>query len=141
MTFSSRAERSEFWWWALFVWLAQLALGMVDYVLFGTVETGAGSFAASTDTPVLSGLFGLATLLPSISVAVRRLHDTDRSGWWYWIVLIPLIGIIVLIVFWATKGTGGPNRFGQDPLNPGAGGGGYGGEGLTASSIPSVPRD
>jgi uncharacterized membrane protein YhaH (DUF805 family) len=82
--------------------------------------------------------------MPSLSAMVRRLHDTDRSGWWYWLALVPLIGIIILIVWWATEGTRGPNRFGDDPLNPGAGGGGYGaygGEGLTASSVPKVPRD
>ena len=141
VTFSGRAQRSEFWWWTLFTWVTSMVLSGVDSVLFGTVTTYDGGFEASTNTPILSGFFSLAILLPSISVAVRRLHDTDRSGWWYWIVLIPLIGIIVLIVFWATKGTGGPNRFGDDPLNPGAGGGRYGGEGLTASSIPSVPRD
>jgi uncharacterized membrane protein YhaH (DUF805 family) len=54
--------------------------------------------------------------LPSISVTVRRLHDTDHSGWWWWIGLIPLVGIIVLIVWWATPGTRGPNKYGEDPL-------------------------
>jgi uncharacterized membrane protein YhaH (DUF805 family) len=83
-------------------------------------------------------------LLPYISVAVRRLHDTDRTGWWWWLSLIPIVGWIILIIWYATQGTRGPNRFGDDPLNPGAGDGGYGaygGEGLTASSVPSVPRD
>ncbi|MEZ5721702.1 MAG: DUF805 domain-containing protein [Paracoccaceae bacterium] len=142
VTFSGRAARSEFWWWMLFVWLVQIGLSIVDSVLFGTVETGDGSFSASTNTPILSSIFSLAVFLPTISVTVRRLHDTDRSGWWYWLALIPLIGIIVLIVWWANKGTDGPNRFGDDPLNPGAGGGTrYGGAGLTASSIPTVPRD
>lgn len=145
VTFSGRAARSEFWWWMLFVWLVQIGLSIVDSILFGTVTTGEGSVSASTDTPILSTIFSLAVLLPTISVIVRRLHDTDRTGWWYWLALVPLVGIIILIVWWATKGTDGPNRFGPDPLNPGAGGGGggygYGGEGLTASSIPSVPRD
>lgn len=144
VTFSGRAARSEFWWWVLFVWLVQIGLGIVDSVLFGTVETGNGSFSASTETPILSWIFSLAVFLPTISVTVRRLHDTDRSGWWYWLALIPLVGIIILIVWWATKGTDGPNRFGDDPLNPGAGAGGYGahvGEGLTASSVPNVSRD
>jgi uncharacterized membrane protein YhaH (DUF805 family) len=139
VTFSGRAQRSEFWWWALFVWVTQIVLSIIDSILFGTVETGPGSFSSSTDTPILSGIFSLAVLLPTISVTVRRLHDTDRTGWWYWLALIPLVGIIILIVWWATKGTDGPNRFGDDPLNPGAGGG-YSGQGLTASSIPNVPR-
>lgn len=144
VTFSGRAQRSEFWWWVLFTWITSMVLGGVDSFLFGTVTAYDGGFEASTNTPILSGIFSLAIFLPTISVTVRRLHDTDRSGWWYWIVLIPLIGIIVLIVFWATEGTRGPNRFGDDPLNPGAGDGGYGahgGAGLTASSVPTVPRD
>ncbi len=138
VTFSGRAQRSEFWWWALFVWVTQLVLSFVDSALFGTVTTTEAGFEASTNTPVLTGLFSLAVFLPTISVTVRRLHDTDRSGWWYWLALVPLIGIIVLIVWWATKGTDGPNRYGEDPLNPGASGG-YG-AGLTASSVPNVPR-
>lgn len=140
VTFSGRAPRSEFWWWALFVFAANIVLNIVDIALFGTTQTAPGSISGETNTPIFSGLFGLATLLPSISVAVRRLHDTNRSGWWYWIALIPLIGIIVLIVFWATEGTRGRNTYGDDPLNPGGGGGmGYD-EGLTASSVPKVPR-
>ncbi|MHA6266055.1 DUF805 domain-containing protein [uncultured Aliiroseovarius sp.] len=141
VTFQGRAQRSEFWWFVLFVFAGQLLLGMVDSVLFGTVTTYDGGFEAQTNTPVLSGLFGLATFLPSISVAVRRLHDTDRSGWWYWLFLIPLVGFIILVVWFAGKGTHGPNRFGNDPL----GGEGYGGDGggdadgdFAASSIPRV---
>lgn len=141
VTFSGRASRSEFWWWVLFTFVTSIGLSIVDSMLFGTVTSGDGSFSASTNTPILSGIFSLAVLLPGISVIVRRLHDTDRTGWWYWIGLIPLIGFIVLIVFWATEGTRGQNRFGDDPLNPGSGTAGYGGEGLTASSIPPVQRD
>jgi uncharacterized membrane protein YhaH (DUF805 family) len=59
-------------------------------------------------------LFGLATLLPGLAVSVRRLHDTNRSGWWILLWFIPLIGIIVLIVWWVQQGTPGPNRFGPD---------------------------
>ncbi|HHB81462.1 MAG TPA: DUF805 domain-containing protein, partial [Aliiroseovarius sp.] len=84
------------------------------------------------------GLFMLATFLPNISVMVRRLHDTDRSGWWYWIVLVPLIGFILLIVWFASKGTTGDNRFGPDPL--GGQGGFGGGDDYRRSDIPSVPR-
>lgn len=64
----------------------------------------------------MSAIWSLANLLPSLAVGVRRLHDTDRSGWWLLIGLIPLIGFIVLIVFFATKGTTGPNQFGEDPI-------------------------
>ncbi len=86
---------------------------------------------------VLGGIFGLIMFLPSISVAVRRLHDTDRSGWWWWLWLIPLIGWIILIIWYATVGTDGPNRFGPDPLE-GASGGDE--EFAHRSSIPSVAR-
>jgi uncharacterized membrane protein YhaH (DUF805 family) len=57
----------------------------------------------------------LAVLLPGIAVSIRRLHDTDRSGWWLLIVLVPLVGAILLIVWYCTEGTRGPNRFGADP--------------------------
>jgi len=57
----------------------------------------------------------LAIMLPYISVAVRRLHDIGRSGWWYWIALIPLVGFILLIVWFARKGDSGPNQFGPEP--------------------------
>ena len=142
VTFSGRAQRSEFWWFFLFTFVGNFVLSIVDSTLFGTVTTGPGSFEAHTNTPILSGLFGLACLLPSISVAVRRLHDTDRSGWWWWLWLVPLIGIIVLIVWWASKGTNGANKYGQDPM----GGSGYGGganydEPNSPSSIPTVSND
>jgi uncharacterized membrane protein YhaH (DUF805 family) len=65
-------------------------------------------------------LFGLAVLIPSIAVGARRLHDTDRSGWWLLIALIPFIGAIVLLVFFVLPGTQGTNRFGPDPYGGGA---------------------
>lgn len=79
--FSGRATRSEYWWFVLFIILASLGISMIS--------------------DVLGGIFGLATLLPSIAAATRRLHDTNRSGWWQLICLVPLIGWIVLIVFLA----------------------------------------
>ncbi len=139
VTFSGRAQRSEFWWWILLVFSISIILAAVDSFLFGTTVRTEYGFEASTNTPIFSGIFGLVTLLPTISVAVRRLHDLDKSGWWYWIALIPLIGGIILIVWFAMEGTRGANRYGPDPL--GGSGGGAGGEGLTASSVPNVPRD
>ena len=79
--FSGRATRPEYWWFFLFLVLASLVLSMIS--------------------PVLSGLFSLGMLLPSIAVATRRLHDTNRSGWWQLLVLLPLVGFIVLLVFLA----------------------------------------
>lgn len=141
VTFSGRAARSEYWWFMLFVFAGNIVLSIVDSTLFGTTVVTDTGFSASTDTPVLSGLFGLATILPGISVAVRRLHDIDKSGWWYWIILVPLIGFILLIVWFATGGTRGPNRFGADPLGAGGGGLASGGADLSPSNIPTVPRD
>jgi len=102
--FSGRASRSEFWYWILFTVLVSIAATIIDLVVL------------SSDTSVLSTIWSLATFLPSLAIGVRRLHDTDRSGWWWLIAFIPLIGIIVLIVFWCFEGTRGSNRFGPDPL-------------------------
>jgi uncharacterized membrane protein YhaH (DUF805 family) len=101
VTFSGRAIRSEYWYWALFTVLGELAAGVIDTIL---------------DINAVNPLFALATLLPSIAVGVRRLHDTDRSGWWLLLGLIPLIGTIILIVWFCYRGTVGSNRFGRDPL-------------------------
>lgn len=133
VTFSGRATRSEFWWFVLFAWGGSILLSVVDSFVFGTTVVTDNGFEASTNTPIFSTIFSLATLLPGISVAVRRLHDLNRSGWWYWIVLVPLVGAILLIVWFATGGTRGANRFGEDPFETG------GSDGLT-SSVPNVPR-
>lgn len=89
--FNGRASRPEFWWWILFIFL--------------------GSLILSIFSEMLSGLFSLATLLPSIAVTARRLHDTDRSGWWQLIGFIPLIGLIIMII-WCVQEPKEPNRFG-----------------------------
>jgi uncharacterized membrane protein YhaH (DUF805 family) len=105
-TFSGRARRAEYWWWTLAYILASIVLSIIDAMIVGA--SGGGG--------ILSVIFGLAVLVPSIAVATRRLHDIDRSGWWQLIVLVPLIGAIVLIVWYCKTGTAGPNRFGEDPL-------------------------
>jgi uncharacterized membrane protein YhaH (DUF805 family) len=100
--FQGRAPRSEFWWFALFYFLLSLVVGIVG---------------AASDT--LGGLLNLVVslglLLPSLAVSIRRLHDTDRTGWWILLYLLPVIGTIVLIIFFIQRGTDGPNRFGPDP--------------------------
>jgi uncharacterized membrane protein YhaH (DUF805 family) len=73
------------------------------------IDAAIGSFG------VISGIAGLALLLPGLSVAIRRLHDTDHSGWWVLIGLIPLIGFIVLLVFYLREGDAGENRYGPAP--------------------------
>ena len=105
VTFSGRARRAEYWWFILATILVSIVLGVID----GLLGLG-GEFG------LLSNIWSLAVFLPSLAAGARRLHDTDRSGWWMLISFLPLIGLIVLIVFFAQKGTDGPNRFGADPL-------------------------
>ena len=88
--FDGRASRSEFWWWFLFTFLASAATGIVSQSL--------------------SALFSLGVMLPSLAVGARRLHDTNRSGWFLLLWFIPLIGWIILIV-WAVQESIEPNRF------------------------------
>ena len=123
--FSGRACRKEYWHFVLFLIICLIVLSVIETMLgLGTterwaesVEPGFGySAGAAHNGGPLMGLFALATLIPSLAVGVRRLHDTDRSGWWLLIGLIPLVGAIVLLVFYVEKGTVGPNRFGEDPL-------------------------
>ena len=129
-TFSGRAARSEFWWF----WLASILLSLA----FGLMGWITGAIAAFE---TMDNLVSLAILIPTMAVTCRRLHDTDRSGWWQitpavpavlgvllfgpsgttlaWIlIVVALIVAIILIVWLATIGTPGPNRFGNDPLKP-----------------------
>jgi uncharacterized membrane protein YhaH (DUF805 family) len=106
--FTGRARRAEYWWFILFYCLLIGALSVADLMML----------SARTGGSVLSGLASLALFLPSLAVAVRRLHDTDRTGWWVLIGLVPLIGWIIYLVFMCQRGTEGPNRFGADPLGP-----------------------
>ena len=108
VTISGRARRAEYWWWILFIVLGSIGATVIDAVLFGVdPEEGNG---------LLAILFSLGTLLPTICVGGRRLHDHDMSAWWLLLGLIPLIGGLVLIVLFIMKGTEGSNRFGPDPL-------------------------
>jgi uncharacterized membrane protein YhaH (DUF805 family) len=106
-TFDGRARRSEYWYFVLFYILILFALTLVDS-LVGTLneEAGIGLF---------SGLFALGTMVPGLAVTVRRLHDTNRSGWWVLIGIIPIIGDIALLVFAAQDSQPGANRFGPNP--------------------------
>lgn len=99
--FSGRAQRTEFWMFCLFNIIIAIGLGIVEGIL--------GSPA------ILSSLYSLAVLIPGIAVTVRRLHDTDRTGWWVLIGLIPMIGALVLLVFAVLDSNPGENRFGPNP--------------------------
>ncbi|BCA58848.1 DUF805 domain-containing protein [Sphingomonas sp. HMP6] len=151
--FSGRSRRKEYWMWILFLILANIVLSILDAVLGlgGSATTttssapGAMGAAGNLSGGLLSGVFSLAVLVPNITVAVRRLHDTDRSGWWILLPIVPLVlafggvfagaaaasvssmmfagvaflGVFIsgllLLVWYCTEGTRGPNRFGDDP--------------------------
>ncbi len=106
-TFSGRARRKEYWHYVLFYVLIYVALLIVDAVT--------GTFSMESELGFFSGVFALGTLLPSMAVAVRRLHDTDRSGWWLLLGVIPLVGAVVLLYFTIQEGDSGSNTFGADP--------------------------
>ncbi len=105
--FSGRSRRMEYWFFVLFNLIVAIVLALIDMLI--------GTFSAVQNIGLLSGIYGLAVLIPSLAVTVRRLHDIDRTGWWILINLIPLIGSIVLLVFSLLPGTPGSNRFGPDP--------------------------
>lgn len=158
--FTGRSRRKEYWMYTLFFVIVYIVLSILDRMLgLGggssvdplTAQNGAamgGGFGAGTRTGVLTGIFCLALLIPSIAVAIRRLHDTDRAGWWVLlgfgpyllaavlmvfgmltgqlgllatgglIMMIGFVGAIVLLVFMCLPGTAGPNKYGPDPLDP-----------------------
>ena len=121
--FEGRARRKEYWYFALFYLLAMIATTIVDMMT--------GMYSQTLEIGVLSGILVLAIFMPSLSVTVRRLHDTDRSGWWVLIGLIPIIGAIVLLVFMALDSQPGANRFGPNPK-------GVNGEG---TPMPTIDRE
>ena len=105
--FSGRAKRAEYWWFGLFVVLVGVVLSVVEGGMF---RGHMGQYG------LLSGLWNLVTLLPSLAVAVRPMHDTGRSGWWLLIVLIPVIGALVVLYWFVQRGTVGANDYGADPV-------------------------
>ena len=112
--FDGRATRKEYWYFTLFNFLAFFALTMIDSVI--------GSFNPEVGIGLFGGIYSLAVLTPYLAVSVRRLHDTDRSGWWLLIELIPFIGSIVLLFFMVMDSQTSDNQYGLNPL-PGNKGG------------------
>lgn len=113
--FQGRARRSEYWLWVLFIVVVTTVLNMLGGAMGAAIDPTNPMGAYSSPAGIVSLLFSLATLVPSIAVAVRRLHDTNRSGWWFLLVLIPFAGWLVLLVFYVLPGTVGANKFGEDP--------------------------
>lgn len=104
--FSGRARRKEYWMFALMTFLISIVLTTIDIV---------AGLEFAPEVGVLSTIFGLIILIPSLSVTVRRLHDTGRSGAWILIGLIPLVGLIVILVFMVLDSQQDTNRFGPNP--------------------------
>ena len=103
-TFTGRAARSEYWYWALFYFIVLFVTALIDAFLFPT-----------NDWSPVNTIAGLGLLIPSLAVSVRRLHDIDRTAWWL-LLMLTIIGSLLLL-FWAfLKGTDGPNQYGPDPL-------------------------
>jgi len=100
VVFEGRARRKEYWYFALISVIISFILGLIDRAI---------------GINILAPIYGLAVLLPSLGVSVRRLHDTGRSGWWIFINLIPLIGLIIWLVFMFTDSQPGTNQYGPSP--------------------------
>lgn len=109
-TFSGRARRAEFWYWFLAIILAEIVLGIIGGVLASVSDS------LSMVSMLLLAVLVIAIIVPTLAVTVRRLHDTGRSGWWWFIGAVPAIGPILLIVWYCTPGTPGSNAFGPDPI-------------------------
>ena len=101
VNFNGRARRSEYWYWTLFVFIVLVACNVLSSVIPSIV--------------MVQGIFTLAILLPGLAVAVRRLHDIGKSGWFILLTLIPLIGAIILIIWYCKDSDEGFNRFGPSP--------------------------
>ena len=152
--FSGRSRRKEYWMWFLFVIIVFIVLSLIDSALGlggrttadSTSGPGSVGYSAGVRGGILTGLFSLAILIPNIAVAVRRLHDTNRSGWWILMPALPYIlgfiltmvgamsasvplamaggGLIivgaicaiVVLVWYCLPGTKGPNDYGDDPM-------------------------
>jgi uncharacterized membrane protein YhaH (DUF805 family) len=114
--FNGRARRKEYWYFTLFNAIAVFGIGIVDGIF--------GLFNEATGLGVLGSLYLLAVLIPSIAVSVRRLHDTGRSGWFLLLLLIPLVGAIVLLVFTVQDSKPGENQYGPNPKEAPAAGAG-----------------
>lgn len=104
--FQGRARRKEFWMFMLLYTIFSIVLEQVD-MFIGTYHIQYGG--------LFSSVYNLALIIPSIAVGTRRLHDINRSGWWQLLFLIPIIGWLILLFFFVSKGNIGTNRFGEDP--------------------------
>lgn len=107
--FNGRARRKEYWMYVLFNIIISVVLMIVDTALGLNIGNGMNG--------IIGVIYSLAVLIPSLAVAVRRLHDVNKSGWMLLTAFIPIIGAIWLIVLLATEGDSGNNQYGSDPKN------------------------
>jgi uncharacterized membrane protein YhaH (DUF805 family) len=101
--FSGRAPRAEYWYFVLFTTLVGVGAGFVDGFWFGS------------QVKVFGLIVNCALFVPSLAVWTRRMHDLDRTGWWWLLIFLPIIGWLILLVWVCTAGTRGPNRYGANP--------------------------
>ena len=106
-TFSGRASRSEFWLFQLFTFLGSIVTLIIDVMILG--------FSLDDASSPTNLIFLLIVMIPSVAVGCRRLHDLNKSGWWQ-ILYLTIIGIILIIIWWATQGENKKNKFGL-PIN------------------------
>ena len=115
--FRSRSSRSEYWWATLFVTFATFPLGFIIGFVITFLFLSAGF--SDTTMEIAVGIVMLPVqifiIIASTCLVIRRLHDVDRSGWWY-LIIFTIIGMIPLLIWYCSKGTDGDNRFGKDPL-------------------------
>lgn len=105
--FSGRARRKEYWMFILF--------NLIFIIIAAIIDNVAGTTVGELHYGLFYILYALAVCIPGISVAVRRLHDVGKSGWFYWIVLIPFAGAIWLLVLFCTDSVAGENEYGTNP--------------------------
>ncbi|KIO50587.1 DUF805 domain-containing protein [Flavobacterium hibernum] len=108
--FSGRARRSEYWYYTLATIIISMLLGLVDFVSNLTIGLNPGM-------GITRAIYSLLVFLPGLAVMVRRLHDVGKSGWFFFIIFIPLAGVIWLLIVLCTEGDSGPNAYGPDPKN------------------------
>ena len=108
-TFSGRAQRAEYWTFTLINTFIYVALFILDVV------AGTAGEDAAAGLGVISMLYCLAVFLPCLALLIRRLHDTNKSGWWFWLSLIPFVGGLILLIFMVTDSTPGDNDYGPNP--------------------------
>lgn len=107
LEFRGRARRKEYWYF--------FAVSVVITLVLTLIDQGLGWYNSNSAIGILSGVFSLFIILPSLSVTVRRLHDMGRTGWWVLLFFVPVAGFFIILCFLAFNGTAGANKYGDNP--------------------------